>query len=394
MNFIKKKLFQMIQTFTYSRKALNQMKRNLFLAAILFAINTAAFGQLTLQANLPAAGFIQKGQLWNILVVNNSGANYDCKLNLSLKDRITGQEVLTAATGFFKISAGALQLNENNLNPIQYNHISSGIDTKLQGLLPVGSYTACYTLTEASGKVEFAENCFEFDVEPLSPPLLAFPADSSQSDAQPLQFIWMPPTPAGMFNRLHYEILITQINENQKADEAIQQNVPFYNEAGLLNNTLNYSGNNLSFEKDKWYAWQIIALDDNSYAAKSETWVFKVGSPSVKKMLVNQSPFLKMKKKGQTTFGAEKGLAPNGILKLSFVNETTDSVATILITDLNGGKQSAGFKTALHGGENLVQYDVSKKLRLKEGVIYKAQIINSRKEVWEILFEIHFYKKQ
>lgn len=373
--------------FTDRRKVLDQMKRIFLFVAILFAFNTEAISQLTLQANLPAAGFIQKGQLWNILVVNNSVANYDCKLNLSLKDRITGQEVLTAATGFFKISAGALQLNENNLNPIQYNYISSGIDTKLQGLLPVGAYTACYTLTEASGKVEFAENCFEFDVEPLSPPLLAFPADSSQSDAQPLQFIWMPPTPAGMFNRLHYEILITQINQDQKADEALQQNIPFYTEGGLMNNTLNYSGNNVNFEKDKWYAWQIIARDDNTYAAKSEAWVFRVGSPSVEKIIVNQAPFLKMKKNNP-----EKGMAPNGILKLSYVNETTDSFATISITDLNGDKQSLQFKTPLHAGENLVQCDVSKKLRLKEGTIYKAQIINSRKEVWTILFEIHFYK--
>lgn len=373
--------------FTDRRKVLDQMKRIFLFVAILFAFNTEAISQLTLQANLPAAGFIQKGQLWNILVVNNSAANYDCKLNLSLKDRITGQEVLTAATGFFKISAGALQLNENNLNPIQYNYISSGIDTKLQGLLPVGAYTACYTLTEASGKVEFAENCFEFDVEPLSPPLLAFPADSSQSDAQPLQFIWMPPTPAGMFNRLHYEILITQINQDQKADEALQQNIPFYTEGGLMNNTLNYSGNNVNFEKDKWYAWQIIARDDNTYAAKSEAWVFRVGSPSVEKIIVNQAPFLKMKKNNP-----EKGMAPNGILKLSYVNETTDSFATISITDLNGDKQSLQFKTPLHAGENLVQCDVSKKLRLKEGTIYKAQIINSRKEVWTILFEIHFYK--
>lgn len=361
--------------------------KNIFLAVLLFAIKTTVIAQLTLQANLPAVGFIQKGQLWNILVLNNSSANYDCKLMLSLKDRITGQEVFTAATGFFKIGAGALQLNENNLSPIQYNYISSGTDTKLQGLLPVGAYSACYTLAEASGKVEFAENCFEFDVEPLSPPLLAFPTDSAQSDAQPLQFIWMPPTPAGMFNRLHYEILITQINQNQKADEALQQNIPFYTEGDLINNSLDYSGNNLSFEKDKWYAWQIIARDDNSYAAKSEAWVFKVGSPVIEKFTVNQVPFLKMKKNNP-----EKGMAPNGILKLSYVNETTDSAAIIVISDLTGDKQSARFTTVLHPGENLVQYDVSKKLRLKEGIIYKAQITNARKEVWAILFEIHFYQ--
>lgn len=384
----------MILIFTRLRKIslhwerqLSKMRKNLFFVALIFAINTNVFAQLTLQANIPAAGFIQKGQLWNILIVNNSTANYDCKLNLSLKDRITGQEVLTAVTGFFKMGAGVLQLNENNLNPIQYNYLSSGIDSKIQGLLPVGAYTACYTLTSTTEKVEFAENCFEFDVEPLSPPLLAFPTDSTQSDVQPLQFIWMPPTPAGMFSRLHYEILITQINDHQKADEALQQNSPFYTQSSIINNNMNYSGNNLSFEKDTWYAWQIIARDDRSYAAKSEAWVFKVGSPSVEKTVIDQAPFLKMKKNG-----SDKGIAQNGILKLSYINETTDSVIKIRIVELTGEKQSREFTSKLHAGENLMEYDVSKKYKLKEGVIYEAQITNSRNELWSVLFEIHFYK--
>ena len=88
----------------------------------------------------------------------------------------------------------------------------------------------------------------------------------------------------------------------------------------------------------------------------------------------------------------EKGMAPNGILKLSYLNETTDSVATITISDLNSDKESVQFNSAVHAGENLIQYDVSRKLKLQNGKIYKAQIINSRKEVWAILFEIHFYQ--
>ena len=90
----------------------------------------------------------------------------------------------------------------------------------------------------------------------------------------------------------------------------------------------------------------------------------------------------------------EKGMAPNGILKLSYPNETTDSVATIIISDLNSDKQSARFNSVLHAGENLIQYDVSRKLKLQDGEIYKAQIINSRREVWAILFEIHFYTEK
>lgn len=377
----------MIPYFAIERKILNQMKTIILFVLMVGICNKDALGQLTLQSNIPAAGFIQRNQLWNILVINNSAGNFDCKLNLSLKNRITGEDVLTAATGFFKVSPGAVQLNENSLNPIQYNYLSPGMDTKLQGLLSVGAYIACYTLTGISGKEEFTQNCFEFDVEPLSPPLLAFPADSARTDAQPFQFIWMPPTPSGMFNRLHYEIMITQVKENQKAEEAIQQNIPFYTEGNLMSPTLSYSGNNLSFEKDKWYVWQIIARDGNFYAAKSEAWVFKTTSPSVDRIILDQAPFLKMKKNN-----SEKGIASNGLLKFSYINETTDSIATVDITDLSGDKKNVQFIISLHAGENLVEYNVGKNLRLNEGKIYKAQITNSRKEVWAVLFEIYFFK--
>ncbi|MEP6713559.1 MAG: hypothetical protein ABJA37_14130 [Ferruginibacter sp.] len=363
------------------------MKKIIFFATMVIIFKATAIAQLTIQANIPSIGFIQKDQLWNILVVNGSAANYDCKLNLALRDRISGQDVLTATTGIFKIGVGAVQLNVNSLSPIQYNYLSPGIDARLQGLIPVGAYMACFTLSEGSGKGDFAENCFQFDVEPLSPPLLAFPTDSTQSETEPKQFVWIPPTPAGMFERLHYEILITQINEGQEAEEAIQQNLPFYNEGNLINNTLNYAGSNLSFEKDKWYAWQVIARDDNTYSGKSEAWVFKVGNPSIVKMIVNQAPFLKMKKNSP-----EKGIAPNGILKLSYMNETADSLASVYINEINDAKKSTSFTIALRPGENLIQYDVSKKLRLQEGKIYKAQITNSRKEEWTMLFEIHNYK--
>ena len=34
--------------------------------------------------------------------------------------------------------------------------------------------------------------------------------------------------------------------------------------------------------KDKWYAWQIVAKDNDNYAGKSETWVFKLIEPKPK----------------------------------------------------------------------------------------------------------------
>jgi hypothetical protein len=254
------------------------MKKKIFTVMILAIVNAVAMAQITIQPTVSVVGFLQKDQLWNILVVNSSNTNYDCRLKLVLMDRLTGQEIFTATTAQFTLTTGAKQINVNTLNPVQYNYLSGYQNNNLQGLIPAGTYSACYGLSEISAKgVNLAEECINFDAEPLSPPMLIFPSDSSQAETAPAQFSWIPPTPVAMFDRLHYEILITEINQGQKATEAIQENLPFYSEGNLPSNLLGYPGTSPAFEKEKWYAWQVIARDDRQYAGKSNVWVFRIG---------------------------------------------------------------------------------------------------------------------
>jgi len=131
--------------------------KKIVLFACLAGLSGTLSAQVTMQLNLPAVGTVQKNQLWNILVVNNTKKQYDCRLGLILRDRSSGQEVMTATTGQFTISQGAKQLNINLLEPVQYNYIVQGIDTRLQGLLPAGSYLACYALSSPLSKDNLAE---------------------------------------------------------------------------------------------------------------------------------------------------------------------------------------------------------------------------------------------
>lgn len=251
------------------------------LLLLLFSVlPLAVMAQVTLQPAIPAVGLVQKNQLWNVLAINSTNTVYECRLQLVLRDRSTGQEVMTAVTGVFTLSQGSRQLNTNILSPVQYNYLLAGFDTKMQGLLPAGLYTACYSLVTTTLKdANLAEECVQFDTEPLSPPILTYPLDSATLTAAPGQFTWIPPMPEGMFDRLQYDVIIVPVNQGQKAGEAIQENVPFFNEANHLNNVLNYSSSLPAFEKNKWYAWQVTARDGRDYAGKSETWVFNISTP-------------------------------------------------------------------------------------------------------------------
>ena len=118
------------------------MKKYFFTILLLALANALVYAQVTIQPNVPAVGIIQKNQLWNVLIVNSSNNSYfDCRLNLLLRDRATGQEIFAATTASFNIDAGVKQLNINTLNPVQYNYLSGVANNNLQGLISTGSYS-------------------------------------------------------------------------------------------------------------------------------------------------------------------------------------------------------------------------------------------------------------
>ena len=357
------------------------MKKIFFTVLMFTMAGYFVTAQITLQPNVPVVGLIQKNQLWNVLVINSSNTTYfDCRLNLVLRDRLTGQEIFTASTTQFSIAAGAKQLNINSLNPVQYNYLSGGANNSLLSLIPAGIYTACYSLSGALIKeINLSEECIQFDAEPLSPPMLIFPADSAVLENAPTQFTWAPPTPAVMFDHLHYEILITEIQEGQKANEAMQENIPFYNEGSLFNNLLNYPGSVSAFEKNKWYAWQIIAKDDKNYAAKSETWVFKISKEAHQVKPINDVYLLmedNVKGAYQITANA---------LHLKYFSNTSEYEGQIIFSDENGNLIKTD-KRKIIQGDNYFDFQLAN--RFHSNRIYTITIIDKNNKRHSLTFSI------
>jgi hypothetical protein len=251
--------------------------------------------QYNIQATLPTGGLIQKNQLWNLLVINGTNLEPQAKVELSLRNRTTNIEEITASTSMFKLQKGGQQMSFSSLSPIIYNNVTTTTNRLNNGeLIPVGNYSACFRLIiMVNGEPEIGvEECINFDVEPLSPPMLATPDDSTVFNVPPTNFTWIPPTPTIVFNQLQYDVIFTEILPAQKPEEAIQQNVPFYIEQNVQSSMLVYSGMQQAFVKDKWYAWQVTAKDGNSYASKSEVWTFKISDTALATIPVFKSYIL------------------------------------------------------------------------------------------------------
>ncbi|MCX6317418.1 MAG: hypothetical protein NTW29_09025 [Bacteroidetes bacterium] len=366
--------------------------RKTILGILLVAMCSTITAQVQIQTTLPVAGLVQRNQLWDLVLQNNTSSSITGRLEMVLTDRQTAQELLTATTAEFTLQRGAQPVNVNKLNPIQYNYVGYEPDQRMNDLFKAGAYTVCYTFVVnplSQKAVPVAEECSAFDVEPLSPPALTFPADSSVWDVQPAQFTWMPPTPASMLSGLHYELRITEVQPTQKAAEAMQENTPFYTEDIITGNFMTYPAALPAFEKDKWYAWQVVAKDEKNYAGQSETWVFKVASPQKMPDILNGIPYVQLKMNG-----GDKTIAPNGILRFYYFNQTGEQKMEASLIDITEKNTNDPVKLSIDlvRGQNYIQKDLSRMISFQEGHVYMLTTVNGAGEKWYIMFEVKKYK--
>lgn len=358
------------------------MLKSLFTAAwIAIALNTA-IAQVHIQATIPTVGLVQKNQLWNLVLVNGTTTTVEGRLELVLRDRKNGTELFTATTGHIVLPKGSLSLNASALNPIQYNYLAMDPDRSIGGLLPAGAYLACFSFTRTYGEKQesVTQECVSFDTEPLSPPMLLFPADSAELDEMPAQFTWTPPTPAGMFDKLRYEVFITEVRPGQKAAEALQENMSFYNTAGLVNNFITYPASLPAFEKEKWYAWHIIALNGDNYAAKTESWVFKIRNPEPVNVPKVNATYLLMSDEvtGAYTISADK-------LRIKYKSPDADYETVIAISNEKGGLVRQ-VSQKVSPGDNYWEFDLDR--HYTEGSVYTVTLTDPAKKRHVLLFSI------
>ena len=349
---------------------------------LLMAVTMIARSQVTVQPTLPSSGVLQKSQLWNVLLLNQGAAEVSCHVELTLRERSIGQEVLSATSSSFTLPKGSKQLSISNLSPVQYNGTSRMASRGSEDLLQVGNYIACYDIVAEDDKLgKLASECVAFDVDPLSPPQLSFPQDSTRLSIQPTQFTWIPPTPALMFEDLSYDIVFAEILPGQKPVEAIEQNASYYTEHSVRSNILNYAGSYRSFDKEKWYAWQVVAMDRNGYAAKSEVWVFKMDSVAAEAATLKSKSYLKLK---QYDIGI--GIAEKSKLRIDYYSFDLEYDGEIIISDL-AGKEIEKSRQKIFYGQNLMTITINTS-KYKEDQLYKVSITDKSGSSFSTFFKV------
>lgn len=366
------------------------MRRIIFFL-LTFLFIDAAKTQLVVILQSPPAGFTYKPQLWTMVLSNTGTQPISLHIEVTLNASGSAQQVMTGVTKTFNLPTGATQINLNQLMPVQYNILASGynIDPNPLGLLPLGEFEVCYHFFKHGGDAieQIAEQCQDITIGPMSPPQLIYPYDQTSIEETHPQFSWLPPVPVNLFSNLSYDFFLVEINANQSAADAVQQNVPIYHTNNLAASNLLYPVSAPGLQFNQRYAWKINAKSNNSVVAQSEVWEFALKQfGSVSQDGNRIQPFIELKKSPENAYSIFVG-----DIKFSYLNETADSgwrVKIIDLTDLQKNPfQFAPDSLPLKRGQNLVEYNAKDNSYFVDKHIYQIELYNSRNEAWRLRFE-------
>lgn len=334
--------------------------------------------QLVLNAQLPAAGFVQKDHLWNLVLVNNSADILDVTIQMDLQDAASGQVILSAGTGNFLIAKGVKNIAAKDLQPILYNY---NVPELSKSYLPMGSYVACYqVISNLRKETPLAQECIRFNIDPLSPPLLISPADKAVLQSPYPQFTWMPPAPYDMFTNLSYDLLVTEVTDGQSTTEAIQYNTPVYSKSDITQPYEAYASSFTKLDTGKIYAWQVVAKNGLSYAAKTEIWTFKIAQVKKADEIVNDT-YLLLDNGVTGTYTIQKD-----ILRIKYYSFNATYNTEIVFTDEKNNIITKTKQTIVPGDNYL---DLSLNNSFQKNRIYKVSVTDNQNKQHSLTFSIN-----
>ena len=361
-------------------------KKNWITGGLLLAA-FSLHAQLSMTLQVPPVGVLVKNQLWNMMVVNAGNYNVLIRVNLVLLDEKTNQPVLSATSAPVLLPKGAKQLQARDLGPVQYAYSDPAfhVDGDPNGMLPAGSFQACYTVVNTEKNLPVAENCIHLNVSPLSPPLLNTPANEAVLPVPYLQFTWLPPTPPGIFNDLSYAFTLVEVLPGQGKADAIQQNIPVYSPGYVKDLYVNYPSSFHPLDTAKTYAWRITALNSRQPVAASDIWTFRISTPHPMRPPLEEEPWVALKR------GLEPAVASaKETLKITYENAAADSLVQYTITGIgiSGNPVVQQGSISLRYGPNLLQLPLQRSAGYEAGKLYLFRLVNSRNETWSVKFTI------
>lgn len=266
------------------------VKNNIiFVKGLLFAWLLTLTMLLSAQVSVQFSPMMGGQSLQNLALTQITlSSSSSARISLTVKvTEISGVPVVTIKTLPFYVSKGTNSINRNSFvnGLFSFGANYYGNMVKQSGKFPEGEYESCFTEEIESkdpGILPTYEQCFNYQLQPLTPFLLTFPIDGDFICNKRPSFAWQPPLPLPLDAR--FRLILTEIKGKQLPIESISNNQPVINQMSLSANTLMYPVNIPDLKEGISYAWQVTIYSNLSIIKKSEIWTFTVKCQEDKKI--------------------------------------------------------------------------------------------------------------
>lgn len=307
-----------------------RFKRSVSLILLFCGMYLPSGAQIIINFNPILNGQTIQG-LQQIKIINSTPERVGGSLKINVQDE-AGNNVISILTPDFVLHPGV-----NILHPGIFSNgkISFGNSRAVRvlsetGRFPEGNFQYCFEFDadpiKLDGPVTPYENCYSFDIQPYTPLLLINPLNKAVICNPRPAFTWQPPFPVS--RNLRYRIIAATVNPGQQAADAINNNLPVINQAGVTSNLLLYPDNLQSLVQGNTYAWQVTAYINNTIVQKSEIWTFTYDCEKAKPDSVFDS-YTEVKNEGSGNY-----YLANRILKFAVNNPYKAGILDYSIVDL------------------------------------------------------------
>lgn len=333
--------------------------------------------------------------IWNLDVISP----YQSAFRVRFAGQIIsseGRTLVELRSGVVNLSPGLNSLTPFTVSTERINYLDKDIQEieNLTKNLPAGNYRLCVQLTCLSndcdgigqGAIEGEPvHCIPLNLEQPTPLLLALPENESEIKTTRPLFVWIPPGPVAMSQKLNYSIRVVEKREGQSRMDAMRRNRPIIQKSGEQNTSLPYPADMDELIVGNSYAWQVEAYVGKTYVASSEVWEFKVV----------QDTFDYEKVPRTQSYVDIQQLTPGnifyavGLFKIKYSTRFEVGKMTYSITDDKKGRtvETESNEFEIKSGENRFQIDLEDVFGMEHLAFYTLGISDAAGKSYVIKFQ-------
>jgi hypothetical protein len=208
--------------------------------------------------------------------IMNPGNQASARLTIRVTAKGQGEVVKIIVPGVL-LNTGVNSITPGSVGKaaISFSSLKLSTIVKQSNLFPEAEYEYCYLLEDEKVAGIIGEECFDYNLEPLSPLSLIEPFNTQRICERKPMLSWQPIFPA--IAGLQYQLTLAEVKTKQAAVEALYYNIPLINVRNIPGSYLPYPASARDLDTGKTYVWQVTAYKGEVIISRSEVWTFKVG---------------------------------------------------------------------------------------------------------------------